>query len=208
MSEHVTRFASSCYYFLYNLRWIRKYLSQSVCETLVNALVVSRLDYCNSLLYGHPFKLLSRLQRVQNSAARLIYLSTRYSPSSPLLYHLHCLPIKYRCIFKIFLITFKAIHGLAPSYIQDLVKVQHQSRVLRFASATSLEHPSIKSSNTLGDRSFFLAAPTEWNRLPANIRNSSSLAIFKRLQKFEHLRMEFALFQFILLLLLLLLLLS
>ena len=183
MSKHVTKLASSCYYFLYNLRRIRKYLSKNACETLINALVVSRLDYCNSLFYGHPAKLLSCLQRVQNSAARLIHQSTRHSPLSPLLQNLHWLPIKYRCIFKILLITFKAIHGLAPSYIQDLVKVKHQSRTLRSSTGTSLEYPSIKSSNNLGERSFYTAAPTEWNRLPANIRNSPSLDIFKKLLK-------------------------
>ena len=180
MSKHVTKLASSCYFFLYNLRRIRKYLSKNACETLINALVVSRLDYCNSLFYGHPAKLLSQLQRVQNSAARLIHQSTRYSPSSPLLQDLHWLPIKYRCIFKILLITFKAIHGHAPSYIQDLVKVKHHSRTLRSSTATSLDYPSIKSSNNLGERSFYIAAPTEWNRLPANIRNSPSLDVFKK----------------------------
>ena len=166
--------------FLYNIWRIRKYLSKSACETPINALVVSRLDYCNNLFYGHPAKLLSQLQRVQNSAARLIHQSTQYSPSSPLLQDLHWLPIKYRCIFKILLITFKAIHGHVPSYIQDLVKVKHQTRTLRSSTATYLDHPSIKLSNNLDERSFYIAAPTEWNRLPANIRNSPSLDVFKK----------------------------
>ena len=133
--------------------------------------------------YGHPAKLLSQLQRVQNSAARLIHQSTRYSPSSPLLQDLHWLPIKYRCIFKILLITFKAIHGHAPSYIQDLVKVKHQTRTLRSSTATYLDDPSIKSSNNLGERYFYIAASTEWKPLPANIRNSPLLDVFiKRLK--------------------------
>ena len=134
----------ACVY-LYNFRRIRNYLSKSACETLINALVVSRLYYCNSLFYGHPAKLVSQLQHVQNSAARLIHQSTRYSPSS-LLQDLHWLPIKYRCILKILLIIFKAINGHAPSYIQDLVKVKHQTRTLRSSTATYLDYPSIKSS--------------------------------------------------------------
>ena len=125
-------------------------------------------------------KLLSQLQRVQNSAARLIHQSTRYSPSSSLQQDLHWLSIKYHCIFKILLITFKAIHGHAPSYAQDLVKVKHQSQTLRSSTATYLDYPSIKSFNNLGERSFYIAAPTEWNRLPANIRNSPSLDVFKK----------------------------
>ena len=81
MVTHVNKVASSYFYYLYNIRRIRKYLTRQVCETLVNALVTSRLEYCNSLLYGHPSKLLVRLQRVQNSAARLINLSSRFTPS-------------------------------------------------------------------------------------------------------------------------------
>ena len=92
----------------------------------------------------------------------------------------HWLPIKYRCIFKILLIAFKAIHGHAPSYIQDLVKVKHQTRTLRSSTATYLDHSSIKSSNNLGKRCFYIAAPTEWNPLLANIRNSPSYDVFPK----------------------------
>ena len=101
MSTHVSKVASSCFYYIYNIRRIRKYLSRGICETLVNnALITSCLDYCNSLLYGSPSSLLARLQRVQNSAARLIYNISRTS-SSPLLINLHWLPVKHRILFKI-----------------------------------------------------------------------------------------------------------
>ena len=83
MSTQVSKVASSCFYYIYNIRRIRKYLSREVCETLVNSLITSRLDYCNSLLYGCPSPLLARLQQVQNSAARLIYNVSRTFSSSP-----------------------------------------------------------------------------------------------------------------------------
>ena len=149
----------------------------------MNALVTPRLDYCNSLFYGHPSSLLSRLQRVQNSAARLIHNESRFSPSSPLLFDLHWLPVKYRIIFKILLLTYKAIHSLAPEYIIQLVKVKRSNHSLRSSNTILLDFPTIKSSKTLGDRSFFLAAPTEWNNLPPRIRKSPSLDIFKKLLK-------------------------
>ena len=63
MSPYVTKVASSCYYSLYNIRHIRKYLSRKVCEKLITALITSRRDYCNSLLYDHPSRNLTRLQR-------------------------------------------------------------------------------------------------------------------------------------------------
>ena len=183
MSTQVSKVASSCFFFIYNIRRIRKYLSKEVCETLVNALVTSRIDYCNSLLYGHPSALLARLQRVQNSAARLIHKVSRTSPSSPLLINLHWLPVKYRIIFKILLITYKAIHSLAPQYIIELIKVKNSNRNLRSSDSILLEYPSFKSSKTLGDRSFSFAAPVEWNNLPPVIRNASSISIFKKLLK-------------------------
>ena len=183
MSAHVTKIASSCFYYIYNIRHIRKYLSRKACETLVNALITSRLDYCNSLLYGHPSTLISRLQRVQNSAARLIHNTSRFTPSYPLLLDLHWLPVKFRFIFKILIITFKAIHCLAPEYITELIKVKQTYRMLRSSNTILLEYPPIRHSNTHGSRSFSFAAPTEWNILPPYIRNTLSLDTFKKLLK-------------------------
>ena len=114
MSTQVSKVDSFCFYYIYNIRRIRKYLSREVCKTLVNALITSRLDYCNSLLYGCPSSHLARLQRVQNSATRLIYNVSRTFSSSPLLINFHWLPVKHRILFKILLITYKAIHSLAP----------------------------------------------------------------------------------------------
>ena len=114
---------SSCFYFINNIRRIRKYLSTKATKA-VNAFVTSLLDYCNSLLYDSPSLLLSRLQRVQNSADRLIHIVSRTTPSSPLLITLHWLPVKHRITFKGLLITYKAVHYLAHQYITQLIKVK------------------------------------------------------------------------------------
>ena len=125
MSTQVSKVASSCFYYIYNIRRVRKYLSREVCETLVNSLITSRLDYCNRLLYGFPSSLLARLQRVQNSAARLIYNVSRTFSSSPLLINLHWLPVKHRILFKILLITYKAIHSLARTISSSSYRLSH-----------------------------------------------------------------------------------
>ena len=99
---------------------IRKYLFRRSTEMLIHAFVSSRVDCCNSLLYGLPAYQLNKLQRVQNAAARLIFLESKYCHVRPLLYNLHWLPVKFRIDFKILLLTYKAINGLAPFYLQKL----------------------------------------------------------------------------------------
>ena len=73
MEAHVTKTCSTGFYYLYNLKRIRRYLSRENVETLINAFISCRLDYCNSLMYGLPAYQLAKLQRVQNAAARLIF---------------------------------------------------------------------------------------------------------------------------------------
>ena len=99
----------------------RKYLSRESTEMLVHAFIKSRVDYCNSLLYGLPNYQLNKLQRVLNASARLVCNAPRFCHISPLHRGLHWLPVKARIVFKILLITFKAIHGLAPKYLCDLL---------------------------------------------------------------------------------------
>ena len=104
-----------------NIRRIRKYLSRRSTETLIHAFVSGRVDYCNSLLYGLPAYQLNKLQRVQNAAARLIFLESKYCHVRPFLYNLHWLPVKFRIDFKILLLTYKAINGLAPFIFRNLL---------------------------------------------------------------------------------------
>ena len=123
MVEHITKASSAAFFHLYNIRRIRKYLSKENTETLIHAFVSSRIDYCNSLLYGVPNCHLHKLQRVQNAAARLIFEESKYCHVTLLLKSLHWLLVKYRIIFKVLFITFKAIHGLAPVYISELISI-------------------------------------------------------------------------------------
>ena len=140
MVEHITKASSAAFFFyLYNIRRIRKYLSKENTETLIHAFVSSRIDYCNSLFYGVPNCHLHKLQGVQNAAARLIFEESKYCHVTPLLKSLHWLPVKYRIIFKVLLITFKAIHGLAPVYISELISIRD----------VSLSRYCLRSTNSL-----------------------------------------------------------
>ena len=95
-------------------------MTEHRCKTLVHAFVTSRLDYCNSLLYGLPKYLISKLQRAENAVARLITNTRKYDHITPALYNLHWLSEFYRIYLKILIITFKAIYDMSPNYISNL----------------------------------------------------------------------------------------
>ena len=136
--SHFNKTGSSAFYYIYNIRRIRKYLSRSVTESLVHAFITSRIDYCNSLLYGLPNSHIMKLQRIQNAAARLVTGTPRFCHVTPLLFHLHWLPISYRIKFKILLLTFKCLYGQAPNYLIDLITIKKQSRYSVRSSQMSL----------------------------------------------------------------------
>ena len=106
---------------------------------------------------------------------------SKYSHVTQALQNLHWLPVRPRIHFKKLLLVFKAIYGLAPPYISDLVTVKLKSSYdLRSNSSLLLEPPKEKMLSTLGARSFYAAAPCLWNSLPAELRDIQSLCSFKR----------------------------
>lgn len=182
MTAHVEAVCKSVNYQLRNLWRIRKYLDQTTTSMLVHSLISSRIDYCNALLCGIPQYLINRLQRLQNTAARLVTLSSRSCHITPVLYKLHWLPVSKRIDYKILLHVYKALNGISPKYICELVHFYTPGRALRSTHAGLLHVPRTRLCG-FGDRSFSAVAPKLWNALPANIRNASSTDIFKSLLK-------------------------
>ena len=115
---------------------------------------------------------------VLNASARLVCNAPRFCHISPLLRALHWLPVKSRIEFKILLITFKAIHGLAPKYLSDLLTFKSSSYNLRSSDSILLSMPAVRSK-TLGDRAFMVAAPRLWNSLPKDLRAITNVNSFK-----------------------------
>ena len=103
---------------------------------------MSRLDHCNSLLYGLPDYLIQRLQCVMNAAAKEITCKQKLDHVTPLLIELHWLPVRQRIIFKILLYTFKALHGTAPTYLIESISPYVPRRTLRSADQLLLEQPT------------------------------------------------------------------
>ena len=180
MKDHVKNIVSAASFAIYKISQVSRYLDRKSIERLVHAFVTSRLDCCNSLLYGIPSSEIAKLQRIQNSAARLVTRSKKYEHISPILRKLHWLPIHQRINYKIALLTFKAIHGMAPTYISELISDYNPGRTLRSSSAPKLSHPKIPKTAFYGDRSFSAAAPCVWNELPKTIRCLTNLEQFKK----------------------------
>ncbi|PIK56827.1 hypothetical protein BSL78_06229 [Apostichopus japonicus] len=153
MNQHINNICRSASSALHKIGKIRRCLDQQTAETLVHAFVSSRVDNCNSLLYGLPDQQVNKLQRIQNSAARLITRTKRSEHITPILRNLHWLPVKQRINFKILLLTFKCIHGLAPVYLQNLIRDYTPRCCLRSSSKSLLVTPPV-CTKSYGSRSF------------------------------------------------------
>ena len=140
-------YCTACFFHLRNIAKIREYLSTADTETLVHAFITSKLDSCNSLLYGLPESLIDRLQNVQNSATRLITRNKKIDHITLVMKRLHWLPIKQRIVYKIPLITYKALNGLGPSYICDMLQPLQSTINLRLSMKGFLSVPPIKLVN-------------------------------------------------------------
>jgi hypothetical protein len=176
MEPHIATVVRSLFASLRDMYKARRCLPRDASETMVHA-----FDYCNFLLFGLPKKQINRLPMVQNSAARLITNTRKYDHITPIFIQLHWLPVEQRIIYKLLLLTFKCLHGLAPSYLSDLLK-RKPSQGLRSDDKMQLIVPS-SCRVTYGDRAFTVAAPILWNSLPVHIRLLETVSQFKRLLK-------------------------
>ncbi|XP_064162052.1 uncharacterized protein LOC135238224 isoform X2 [Anguilla rostrata] len=138
LTEHISAVTRSCRFFLYNIRRIRPFLTTYSTQLLVQAVVLSRLDYCNSLLAGLPASSIRPLQLIQNAAARLVFNLPRHSHVTPLLTTLHWLPVMARIKFKTLVLAFKAARGSAPPYLRQLIRPYTPARPLRSAATCRL----------------------------------------------------------------------
>jgi hypothetical protein len=190
MKEHINTICRACYLLIRNIGKVRSVLTKDAAISLVHAFVSSKLDHLNALIYGVPKYQIQRLQRIQNNCARIILKAKRRDHITPLLKGLHWLPIDSRIQFKVLLTTFKALKGLAPGYIRDLVEPYQPRRALRSMDLSFLRRPRSRTK-TFGDRSFAYCAPHLWNRLPRSVRFEEDIDNFKSVLKSHLFKMAY-----------------
>ncbi len=187
MRTHISKTVSSCFGVLRQIRSIRRSVSRPTLVALVTSLVMTRLDYGSAVLAGLPRLLTDRLQAVMNAAALLINGARRSDHVSPLLRSLHWLRATERINFRLAVLAYRCLHGLAPSYLAgelcQVADVAARQR-LRYSSTADLIVPRTNCS-TIGDRAFPVAASRVWNSLPPSVTSSPTLAVFRRRLKTE-----------------------
>ena len=176
-TNHVNSVCKSVHYHIRDLYRIRHLLPKPVLIQLANALVSSRLDYCNSLLFGIKKSNLQKLQRVQNSLARVVSKTPKFQHISPVRKALHWLPVEQRIKYKICLLVYKTITYNQPSYLLTKLVTRPKNHSTRYSTGPSFIVPYART--TFGTHCFSVFGPKLWNSLPISLRASCSLSSFR-----------------------------
>ena len=174
------------FFFCHSSHVFQKSVGQLLCSgTLysnflnhVDFLCTTRKEHC--LLYGLTNSQLAKIWRVPHASARLVCNAPRFCHITQIMRDLRRLPIRARINSKVLLLTFKALHGLAPQCLRSLISIKTSCYNLRGSNTLLLAMPSVKSKATLDDREFAVAAPSLlWNSLPCELRSITCVTSFK-----------------------------
>jgi hypothetical protein len=180
MDKQVSAVVQKMYYNIRRIAKVRHHLTQETCAKAINATVISHLDYHNGLLLGISEQAIHRLQVAQNSAARLLTRTPYRQHITPVLQHLHWLPVRQRITFKVLTTIQKTLHtATAPSYLRELCPVYHPGRALR-SSSDQHKLTVKKANNKYGTRSMRTLGAKLWNELPLEMRREESHQIFRK----------------------------
>ena len=178
MKNFISAKCKASHYHIRNLRRMKHSLNRDLRIMLVNMLIHSKLDYCNSLLANSPKYLINKLQRVQNSAIRFVCNARKREPTTKLLKEAHFLPVEYRIKYKLCMMAHKSIYSQSPDYICDELKLHLPARSLRVGrDVLSIATKSIQK-NTLSSR-----IAEEWNNLSFEMQANLDTEMFSKTLK-------------------------
>ena len=173
--KHVSKLVSECWYHIRNIQKIRRYLTNEELKKVVHAVISSKIDYCNSILYGVKMSTINKLQTVQTEAAKIVsHIPAGSSISDQSYASLHWLKVKERIVFKMLLLTHKFFVGKAALYFADILLVKCSSKRLLYTNFMD---------TVSGRRAFSYASPRLWNHLPEATRLQDNTDTFKKMLK-------------------------
>ena len=181
--HHINSLVKTCNYHIRNLYAVRKYLNKDTLIGLVHSLILSHVDYCNSLFLGLPNYLLKKIQTILNKCARLIFSLPPRTPTTRYLIELHWLPVRARIEFKVCLLVYKAIMYKQPKYIVDMIsrpETETQMSLRSNDDTYRLYEPRAVNERAFAERSFSYVAPRLYNKLPVGVKQQSTLTSFKK----------------------------
>ena len=174
--KQVNKVVKSCNLIIRKISQVKGFLTEAHLRQLVASHVFSHIDYCNSLYYGINSDLISKLQRVQNCAARLVSKKNISNNTlDDVFMELHWLKVKFRSIYKILLIVHNCLHDNAPNEIITMLQYADSSRTMNLRET--------RCTNKYGVRAFSHVGPKLWNLLPTNIRDEHDTDLFKKALK-------------------------
>lgn len=189
MERQIDSVKQKCSWTMTNLRTIGRYLDIEVKLMLVKQLIISKLDYCNSLYMNLPNVRLKKLKSILNGGIRFIYnTNDRSKDLVPYYKRAHILPIEERIFFKVCLLSYKIVYNMAPQYLKELVEMDVPTESSKITRAKPMEDhlrmklPKMCRTKASGRR-FTNYAPEAWNSLPLRIRTIKNIETFKGMLK-------------------------
>ena len=180
LERQINNVKKNCSWTMTNLRTIRKYLDEKVKLMLVKQLIISKLDFCNSLYFNIPMKRLKKLKSILNGCVRFIYdINYKHDDLMPYYKKAHILPVEQRVFFKVCLLGFKVANGIAPVYLRELIEMSPSIGQTRSSSDPTLMKLPKMSRQKASNRRFSNYAPEAWNSLPEELRRIQNVDAFK-----------------------------
>ena len=180
---HINCLTSNLYYILRKVAHVQHLLNEEATKTIIQALMLSKSDYCNSIYQGAPMYAINKLQRLQNMGCRIFKKIGKYDHITPHLMELHWLKIKECIVYKVCVLMYECINGLSPQYLSEIV-IQVHGHNLRSTTLNNLL--TVRCNTAIAHNSAFSSTgPRLWNMFPNDIKTSSNLDVFKaRLKTF------------------------
>jgi len=181
MKSHISKIASVCFFHLRRLRQLRGVVTDKSMKHLVTSMVLSRIDYCNSELFGLPASTLAPLQCVQNVAAQLVLKLDHRTPVKSALQRLHWLPVKARTEFKIATLMHAIHRQRGPAYLSNMMQFNTaESARLQLRSSTTNAVFVVRTRTQFGKRAFSVCCPSIWNQISPSHQKPSFCSGFSQ----------------------------